>query len=122
MHSQGGSNIRRGTDQHLITGSNPRRGHCQMQRRGSTADCHRVLATTILGEAAFELWQALSKGTRDFTGAQRGDYGLYFVFAQLWFKYRNHDSTSTKILSRSGPRKGPCLTEMHCMSSITRMA
>ena len=51
------------------------------------------------------------------------DHRRDVIFSNLWFEYRNHRSfTFTRTLSFSVPRKGPCFTEMHCMSSMTRMA
>ena len=60
----------------------------------------------------------------DLTAPERCDNCFDLFFADNWIEDLDHELllTSTLILSFSAPMKGPCLTLMHCMSSMTRTA
>src|SRR5262249_40771572 len=120
--AQGGGDVGAGTNQNFVAGPDFGGSHCQVQGRCPAGDGHAVAAAAILGEGLLEARNRLAERARNLAPAHGRDHGLDLIVANDRFEYFNHDGSSTRILSFSVPRNGPCLTLMHCMSSITRMA
>src|SRR5688572_16255404 len=113
-----------GTNQHFIARADACCRDRDMQRSATAAHRDAIFASTISSELFFEARYRFSKRTGDLTAPERCNDRFYFFFADYRIENFDHQLllTSTLILSFSAPRKGPCLTLMHCMSSITRTA
>src|SRR5687767_11455292 len=95
-----------------------------MQRRAAARDGDSVLAANVVRKFLFKRRNRFAERAGDLARAQRRHDSLDLFLAEDGLENLDHELllTSTLILSFSAPRKGPCLTLMHCMSSSTRTA
>src|SRR5215213_10548060 len=123
-HCEGCSDISARTHKHFVTRADACRGDREMQRRTAAAHRHAVFTLDVLREPLFESGDRFSERARNLTALECSDHCLYLFVSDDRLENFNHEllATSTLILSFSAPRKGPCLTLMHCMSSSTRTA
>src|SRR5687768_6260931 len=109
------------TYQDLISRLDAGRDNGKMQGNGPICYSNPVLAAAIFGKLSLELPQRFAKGSRNFTPLECGNDRIDLILLDDGFKNRNfHLWSSTLTLSYSVPRNGPCLTLIHCISSMTR--
>ena len=112
--------VRACADQHLVTGLDADRRHCEVQRGRPAADGHAVSALAVLGESPFEVGDETTGGARNHTLSNGLCRERQLALSDHRLVHRDHDRGEISTLSFSAPRNGPCFTLTHWKSSSPR--